>query len=228
MFITLKAAIRHWRVLQSISDNPIFTGRLNSNEMLNWINTFYVRGSSRQPKLHAWGNSEKIIFAESFQPFGSLSFLYPFPSFTTWRLKQTALWLCLLFCMVLKLRLSHYEDMNCASSTVGCWARYLGIKKGSKRNVELIMRSFMICMFEQILHLLEWRNYGGWDTQRKRHAWRKREMHTGCWRGNQKYRNHLKVLGLNWRIILNYSLKVVWDRVDWIHLAQDRDMDEIL
>jgi len=27
-------------------------------------------------------------------------------------------------------------------------------------------------MFEQILHLLGWWNYGGWDTQRKWHVWK--------------------------------------------------------
>jgi len=111
---------------------------------------------------------------------------------------------------MLKLRLSHYEkDTNCG------------------RNGDLIMRRFMICMFEQMLHLLGWWNYGGWNTQRKWHVRTKREMYSGCWWGNQKYRNHLKVLGLNWRI-LNHSLKVFWDRVDWIHLAQDGNMDEIL
>lgn len=117
--------------------------------------------------------------------------------------------------------------MKCGSSRFGCWAIYLGTKKGSKRNVEL-MRIFMICMFGQILHLLGWWNCGGWDTQRKWHLWTKREMYTECWWGNQKYRNHLKILGLNWRIILNQSLKLVWDRMDWIHLAQDMEMDEIL
>jgi len=48
-------------------------------------------------------------------------------------------------------------------------------------------------------------------------------MLTGFWWGKLRERDHLKVTGVNGRIILRWIFRK-WDGdMDWIDLAQDRD-----
>jgi hypothetical protein len=49
--------------------------------------------------------------------------------------------------------------------------------------------------------------------------WQRIEIHTGFWRGNLKLRHHVKDLYIDGRIILKWIR-----RMDWIDLAEDRDM----
>jgi hypothetical protein len=42
------------------------------------------------------------------------------------------------------------------------------------------------------------------------------------WWGNGRERDRLEDLGIDGRILLKLILKIVWEGVDWIHMAQDR------
>jgi hypothetical protein len=49
-------------------------------------------------------------------------------------------------------------------------------------------------------------------------------MHTGCWWENRRERDHLEDRGLDGRIILKLIFRK-WDRdMDWINLAQNKDI----
>jgi len=48
-------------------------------------------------------------------------------------------------------------------------------------------------------------------------------VHTGFWCGNLRERHHLKVPGLDGRIILRWIFIKRDGGMDWIDLAQDRD-----
>ena len=47
---------------------------------------------------------------------------------------------------------------------------------------------------------------------------------TGSWQGNRKERDHLEGLGIDGRKILKWNFKKQDGGVDWISLAQVRDM----
>jgi hypothetical protein len=50
-------------------------------------------------------------------------------------------------------------------------------------------------------------------------------LHTKFWSENLKVRDHSEDIGLDGRIILEWILwKSAWEGVDWIHVAQDRDL----
>jgi hypothetical protein len=84
-----------------------------------------------------------------------------------------------------------------------CWRRQTG--------ENYTMRSFMICIAHWIL--LGWSSEGGCDGLGMWHAWGRRGMCTGFWRGNMKERHHLEDVGIDDRIILKWMA--------WIDLAQD-------
>jgi len=47
-------------------------------------------------------------------------------------------------------------------------------------------------------------------------------MHTKFWSENLEGRVHLEDLGIGGKVVLEWILwKMGWERVDWIHLAQD-------
>jgi hypothetical protein len=48
-------------------------------------------------------------------------------------------------------------------------------------------------------------------------------MHTGFWWRNPRERDQLKDSGVDGRILLK-SIFEKWDGMDWVDLAQDRDM----
>jgi hypothetical protein len=51
----------------------------------------------------------------------------------------------------------------------------------------------------------------------------RREVHAEFWWGNMSERDHLKVPGLDGRIILRWIFMKRNGGMDWIDLAQDRD-----
>jgi hypothetical protein len=53
---------------------------------------------------------------------------------------------------------------------------------------------------------------------------KKTEMHTGFWWGNQRDVDHLEYRGLHGRIILKWIFEKWCGGMDWIDLAQDRDL----
>jgi hypothetical protein len=53
----------------------------------------------------------------------------------------------------------------------------------------------------------------------------RREMNTGLYWSNQKQEDDLENLDLNRRNIIK---EIGWKGVDWIHLAQDRNIWELL
>jgi hypothetical protein len=55
-------------------------------------------------------------------------------------------------------------------------------------------------------------------------VWGRGEVHTGNWWGNLRDRYYLKDLGVRGRVILKWILKK-WDGgMDWLDLAQDRQV----
>ena len=52
--------------------------------------------------------------------------------------------------------------------------------------------------------------------------WERREVHTGCWWGNLRDRDHLEDPGVDVRIILKWIFRKGMRDMDWIYLAQNR------
>jgi hypothetical protein len=50
------------------------------------------------------------------------------------------------------------------------------------------------------------------------------EVHTGFWQGDLRERDHLTDAGVDGRIILKWIFKTCNGGMDWIELAQDRDL----
>ena len=50
------------------------------------------------------------------------------------------------------------------------------------------------------------------------------KVNTGFWWGNLRERDHLEEVSLDWRVILKRIFKKWGGVMDWIYLAQDRDM----
>jgi hypothetical protein len=56
-------------------------------------------------------------------------------------------------------------------------------------------------------------------TDRQFCEWRVR----GLWWGAARGRDHLGDLGVGWKVVFWYALKIGWEIVDWTDVAQDRD-----